>query len=197
MSPSRSATAAPLALVPPPPPEDAHRWRFDALSSVRDRDTAVLDALPRVRYRRALELGSGIGALTERLQTRCDTLHCVEPSATARARALHRCRPFPHVRFPSVQVPDAWPEGTFDLTLLSGLACHWSPEALELAQRRLLEHLEPGGHLVLVHWSGQTRDMRVSGHEAHDAFRRLTPQRLRHLRGEMDATWRLDVFERL
>jgi trans-aconitate methyltransferase len=193
MKPSSALLFAP----PPHPQEDDDPWRFDALGCVRGRDAVTLDALPRERYRSALEIGGGIGLLTEKLQIRCDALLSLEDSEAAQARAIHRCRHLPHVRFQRMAVPDTFPEETFDLTVVSNRAAHWGIQELLRAQAHILEHLEPGGHLVLVHWTGQTRDMLLSGHEVHDAFRQLTPKRLRHLRGETEGTWRLDVFERL
>lgn len=185
-------------LAPPRPSREAEQpWPLDALGCVRSRDDVTLDALPRARYRCALEIGGATGLLTEKLQERCDALLSLESSESAQARAIHRCRHLSHVRFERMSVPDRYPEGTFDLTLLSGRGAYWSLPELALAQQRILEHLEPGGHLVLVHWTGQTRDMRCSGHEVHDAFRQLAPRHLRHLRGEMEGTWRLDIFERL
>ncbi|RKG94838.1 methyltransferase domain-containing protein [Corallococcus sp. CA053C] len=192
MKPSWSA---PLPIAASPEVDDP--WRFDALGCVRSRDTVTLDALPRARYRSALEIGGGIGGLTEKLQARCEALLSVDVSPRDQARAIHRCRHLPHVRFQLMSVPDDYPGATFDLTLLSERACYWSPLELQRAQQRILEHLEPGGHLLLVHWTGQTRDMRLNGHDVHDAFHRLTRRGLRHLRGEMEGTYRLDVFERL
>ena len=185
-------------LAPPLPTQEAEDpWPFAAHGCVRSRDDVTLASLPRAHYRSALEIGGAIGLLTEKLQARCDALLSLETSDSAQARAIHRCRHLSHVRFQRMNVPERYPEQTFDLTLVSGRGAYWSLPELALAQQRILEHLEPGGHLVLVHWTGQTRDMRCSGHEVHDAFRRLTPRRLRHLRGEMEGTWRLDVFERL
>ncbi|MHA7634452.1 SAM-dependent methyltransferase [Corallococcus sp. M7] len=185
-------------LAPPVPSREAEEpWYGTVQGCVRSRDDVTLSALPRAHYRSALEIGGAIGLLTEKLQARCDALLSLETSDSAQARAIHRCRHLSHVRFERMNVPDRYPEQTFDLTLVSGRGAWWSLPEMALAQQRILEHLEPGGHLVLVHWTGQTRDMRCSGHEVHDAFRRLTPKHLRHLRGEMEGTWRLDVFERL
>ncbi|CAM3784961.1 methyltransferase domain-containing protein [Corallococcus sp. ZKHCc1 1396] len=197
----KTSRSAPFLVPPAIPPLQAHEaddpWRFDALGSVRSRDAITLEALPRPRYRSALELGSALGGLTVKLQERCDALLSVGVALRDQSRALHRCRHLPHVRFQVMAVPDAFPEPTFDLTVVSERACHWSLPELERAQQHILGHLETGGHLLLVHWTGQTRDMRLSGNDVHDSFRRLSPKGLRHLRGEMDGTWRLDVFERL
>ncbi|AFE07571.1 LmbE family protein [Corallococcus coralloides DSM 2259] len=193
MKPSSAFLLAP----PLPARETEDPWHGTVQGCVRSRDDVTLAALPRARYRSALEIGGAIGLLTEKLQARCDALLSLETSDSAQARAIHRCRHLSHVRFQQMSVPERYPEQTFDLTLVSGRGAWWSLPELALAQSRILEHLEPGGHLVLVHWTGQTRDMRCSGHEVHDAFRQLAPKRLRHLRGEMEGTWRLDVFERL
>ncbi|NOK19062.1 SAM-dependent methyltransferase [Corallococcus carmarthensis] len=190
-------SSALLLTPPPPPPEAEDPWHVDALGCVRSRDDVTMASLPRARYRSALEIGGAIGLLTEKLQARCDALLSLEDSRSAQARAIHRCRHLPHVRFQRMSVLESYPEQTFDLTLVCERATSWSLHELALAQQRILEHLEPGGHLVLVHWTGQTRDMRLNGHEVHDAFRQLTPKHLRHLRGEMEGTYRLDVFERL
>ncbi|MFB1483164.1 methyltransferase domain-containing protein [Corallococcus sp. RDP092CA] len=186
-------------LLPPlhPPREADDSWRLDALGCVRSRDDVTLAALPHARYRSALEIGGGIGLLTEKLQARCDALLSLETSESAQARAIHRCHHLPHVRFEQTDVLVRYPAQTFDLTLVSGRAAYWNLHELSVAQQRILDHLEPGGHLVLVHWTGQTRDMRLDGHAVHDAFRLLAPKRLRHLRGVMEGAWRLDVFERL
>lgn len=181
----------------PAPREAEDPWGPDTLGCVRSRDDVTVAALPRERYRSGLEIGGNIGLLTQKLQARCDALLSLETSESAQARAIHRCRHLSHVSFERTDVLTRYPSRTFDLTLVSGRAAYWNLRELAVAQQRILEHLEPGGHLVLVHWTGRTRDMRLDGHAVHDAFRQLAPKHLRHLRGVMEGAWRLDVFERL
>jgi hypothetical protein len=68
---------------------------------------------------------------------------------------------------------------------------------LKTAQQQIIEHLEVGGHLLLVHWTLYARDYPLSGDEVHDSFLELTPSKLRHLGGRREEQYRLDLFERV
>jgi hypothetical protein len=94
--------------------------------------------------------------------------------------------------------PDDLPEGQFDLVVLSEVGYYLSATALALAQARLYEALEPGGQLLLVHWTPFVHDYPLTGDEVHDAF--LADAQpggaLRHLANDRAATYRLDLFAR-
>ncbi len=68
---------------------------------------------------------------------------------------------------------------------------------MKKAQECILEHLEPGGHLLLVHWTLYAKDYPLSGDEVHDSFFKLVPTHLRHLKGQREEQYRFDVFERV
>jgi len=85
----------------------------------------------------------------------------------------------------------------FDLTLVSEVGYYWCWEDLKKAQKLILDRLEPGGHLLLVHWTLYANDYPLSGDEVHDTFFELVPTQLRHLAQQREEQYRLDLFERV
>jgi hypothetical protein len=97
-----------------------------------------------------------------------------------------------------MNVPTAFPSERFDLILVSEVGYYWGWENLAIAQELIVEHLEPGGHLLLVHWTPFVDDYPLTGDEVHDAFLAgaAAGNGLRHLVGSRRETYRLDLFER-
>lgn len=174
-------------------------WEFETRPYEAAKYAATLDALPRERYRSAFEIGCSIGILTERLAGRCDRLLSVDVAERALEQARARCRNLPHVRFRQMAVPDAFPDEQFDLIVVSEVGYYWDWDDLATAQRLIVEHLEPGGHLLLVHWTPFVEDYPLTGDEVHEAFLAgaATGNSLRHSVGSRHETYRLDLFERL
>lgn len=173
-------------------------WKFETSAYEAEKYAATLAALPK-RYRSALEIGGSIGVLTEQLATRCDSLLSLDVSAMAQQKAIARCQSLANVRFQLMQVPQAYPAEQFDLTVLSEVGYYWCWEDLQKAQQLMLHHLEPGGHLLLVHWTPYAAyyDNPLSGDEVHEAFLALPSSQLKHLGGDRAEKYRLDLFERV
>jgi SAM-dependent methyltransferase len=174
-------------------------WGFETRPYEAAKYAATLDALPRNRYRSAFEIGCSIGVLTERLAGRCDRLLAVDVAERALEQARARCRNRPQVLFRHMAVPGAFPDERFDLILVSEVGYYWGGGDLAIAQRLIVEHLEPGGQLLLVHWTPFVEDYPLTGDEVHEAF--LTSAAswngLRHSVGSRHETYRLDLFERV
>ena len=58
-------------------------WRFASSDYERMKYAATLEALPKERYARALDVGCSIGVFTAALAQRCDHLLGIEPVSTA------------------------------------------------------------------------------------------------------------------
>ncbi len=131
-------------------------WGFDSRWYERRKYALTVAALPRDRYRRAVEPGCANGALTELLADRCDELHSFDlvPAVAARARARLQGRP--HVHVAQGTFPDRWPPGTGDLVVWSEVAYYLADTAARRAIDGLDAWLEAGGDLVAVHWTGPT-----------------------------------------
>ncbi|MEH2179072.1 class I SAM-dependent DNA methyltransferase [Nostoc sp.] len=177
--------------------ENLDPWRFETSEYEANKYAATIAALPKERYRSAFEIGGSIGVLTEKLQEHCDSLLSIDVSKIAQNRAKERCQHLSNVKFQIMRVPEQYPDEMFDLTLVSEVGYYWSWEDLKKSQQYILKHLEPGGHLLLVHWTLYARDYPLSGDEVHDSFFELTPNKLRHLKGQREEEYRLDLFERV
>ena len=163
----------------------------------------TLAALPRPRYRRALEPGCSIGVLTALLATRCDEIvatDVVDDALTAaRARVAETggrvddtlgrvdCRRW--------AFGSDWASlGRFDLVVLSEVAYYLDADALSAAAQTTVEHLEPDGEIVCVHWRHEAPDYPLAGDEVHrilgatDGLTRLASYR--------DDDFLLDVYTR-
>lgn len=177
---------------------DADPWKFATSEYEAEKYAATLAALPKPRYRSGFEIGGSIGILTQKLAERCDSLLSIDVSETAQAQAIERCRSLPHIRFQLMSIPTAYPDQQFDLTVLSEVGYYWCWEDLMKAQQLMLQHLEPGGHLLLVHWTPYEDyyDNPLSGDQVHDSFLALPSSQLKHLKDDRAEKYRLDLFER-
>jgi predicted TPR repeat methyltransferase len=197
-------------------------WSFATSAYEREKYATTLAELPRRRYRSAFEIGCSIGVLTEQLAARCDALLAVDVAERALEQARLRCAHLPQVRCELLHVPEQFPGQQFDLILVSEVGYYWSHADLRRTRELIVEHLVPGGHLMLVHFTNEVKEYPISGDAVHEAFVERAGMRggersaaadegvegpgagpaapLRHLRGRRERHggfgYRLDLFER-
>jgi cyclopropane fatty-acyl-phospholipid synthase-like methyltransferase len=174
---------------------DLDPWKFATSPYERGKYRLTLNAMPRPRYRSALEVGCSIGVLTRSLASRCGTVVAIDAAQTPLAEARRRCADLPGVRFEQMFVPEQWPEGQFELILLSEVVYYLSPEDVGRLAARVTNSLAKGGSVILVHWTGPT-DYPLSGDEAAALFiERIGPACVVK-RGNRYRQFRLDVLSR-
>ena len=127
-------------------------WGFTDRWYEQRKRAVTLASLPRPRFRRALEVGCSIGVLTSDLAPRCDALLALDVAGAAVALARERTRALPSVRVEQMAVPAQWPEGTFDLVVLSEVGYYLSLDELTSLCDRSIGSLSPDGVLVACHW---------------------------------------------
>ncbi|MGB3618188.1 MAG: SAM-dependent methyltransferase [Catalinimonas sp.] len=176
---------------------DPDPWGFETRPYEREKYAATLAALPQRRYGRALEIGCSIGVLTKRLEAHCDHLLAVDVNERALAKARERCADLPHVHFERRFLPEEFPDGTFDLILVSEVGYYWAGDDFERAHELIWERLAPGGTLLLVHWTPHVDDYPLTGDEVHEAFLAQVGRRWQHRMGQRHDTYRLDVLKRV
>jgi SAM-dependent methyltransferase len=174
-------------------------WAFASSPYERQKYADTLAALTLPHYEQAFEIGSSIGVLTAQLALRCGHLLSVDVSEAALAQARQRCAGLPQVTLRKLQVPNEFPEGQFDLILLSEVGYYWSPADLARAADLLLAALAPGGQLLLVHWTPVVPDYPQTGDEVHDFFLQKATKEgvIKHLHGHRADKYRLDLFEKV
>jgi SAM-dependent methyltransferase len=146
---------------------DIDPWRFRTSPYERDKYQATLGALSRSCYRSALEAGCAIGVFSALLAQRCERMVAVDSSPTAVDEAARQA--LPNVRFKKACLPDEFPDGTYDLIVLSEVLYYFSAEDLMRLADRCLDSLAPGGEMILCHWLGET-DYPLTGRQASELF---------------------------
>lgn len=178
--------------------DEADPWGFDTSAYEADKYAATLAALPRERYARAFEAGCANGALTEKLAARCDALLAVDVAPDALARAHERLAGQSHVAVERREMPDEMPAGLggqpFDLVLVSEVGYYLARERLLAWADAIAAATAPGGHLVLVHWTGPT-DYPLTADTVHAVWE-ADAARWAPVSAHRAERYRLDVFTR-
>lgn len=125
-------------------------------------------AMPRRRrYRRAFEPGCATGLLTERLLRRCDEVVAIDRHPHAVDVTRTRVGTNPGASLEVGRIPDDWPDGAFDLIVLSEVLYYLDLPTLRRCLDRAVESLETDGELVVVHYRVPVRDHALLGDVVH------------------------------
>jgi 2-polyprenyl-3-methyl-5-hydroxy-6-metoxy-1,4-benzoquinol methylase len=169
-------------------------WRFETSPYERDKYAATLAALPRERYARGLEAGCSIGILTRQLAMRCDRLLSFDASALPLERAREICADVSNVAFRQVVLPQEWPEGNYDLIVLSEILYYFNATDLSTIAARVRSSLMASGHVVCVHWIRET-DYPLTGDQAAELFIADLRDVMHPVAQMRNENYRIDVLE--
>lgn len=169
-------------------------WRYESRWDERRTRALTAAVLPREEYVRALEVGCAAGAFTAVLADRCAEVVGVDGSERALERARTRIGYAPHVDLVRMRLPREWPAGGFDLIVLAGLGCYWSPADLGYALDRVERSLDADGALVVCHVRHPIDDAPSTGDAVHAAVaaRAAFAPTVRHVEEDL----LLEVFTR-
>ncbi len=174
-------------------------WDFENSPYEKQKYEATLAALPKPVYQNVFEIGCSIGVLSEKLASRSKKLLSVDVADLALAKAKARLKELQQVKVEKMTVPQQFPDEVFDLILLSEVGYYLSKNDLEKLAVLMIEHLQTGGQLLLVHWTPFVPDYPQTGDEVHDYFMNLCRQKqhLQHLHHQREEKFRLDLFEKV
>lgn len=146
-------------------------WRFRTSAYEAEKYDATIAALTRPRYRAALELGCSIGELTVRLAECAAEVTGVDLSERAIALAQERLAAIPHARAERMTAPEEWPDGRWDLFVISEVLYYLSETEIDALAARVAGARIAPAEIVLVSWSGPA-DTALSAAEARTIFTR-------------------------
>ena len=170
---------------------DPDPWDFAGSDYEREKYAASLDALPHASYAQGLEVGCSIGIFTRLLAARCERLLALDVADTALAQARKTCTA-DNVVFENRSIPRDFPDGRFDLIVLSEVLYYLDKAELTQAALLVRSALAPEGVALLVHYLGET-NYPLSGDEAAECFIAASGLcGLRHIRTD---AYRIDVLK--
>jgi hypothetical protein len=173
---------------------DPDPWGFEDRWYERRKHALSVASLPRPTYSRAFEPACANGSLTSLLAPRCTQLLAVDAVAVAVTRARERMSSQPHVVVEQRALPQDWPQGTFDLVVLSEFLYYFDAAELSDLLTRVLTSLEPDGTLLAVHWRHQVAEYPLNGDQVHSAL--ISHPRLAPLARHQEEDFLLDVMVR-
>ena len=163
-------------------------WDFRRSEYERARFAATLAALPRRRYRSALEIGCGNGELARRLAPRCDAYCGVDAVETALAAAR---RAVPGASFHRGFLPCPLPDGDHDLIVLSEVLYFLDADGID-ALAAQLDARWPAADVICVTWRGPSGNP-LEGEAALALFVAAVEGRIART-ARLDASYRIDVL---
>jgi hypothetical protein len=86
-----------------------------------------------------------------------------------------------------------WPDGPFDLVVLSEIAYYLDADTLAAVVDREFARLPPGATIVAAHWRHRVVDYPMTGDAAHDVI--TAASKLTRLGGYRDRDVVIEVFE--
>ncbi|MDP9219853.1 MAG: nodulation S family protein [Actinomycetota bacterium] len=173
---------------------NADPWDFSGRWYERRKRDITVASLPRERFARVFEPGCSIGLLSLDLAQRSDALLAADVSLVAIEATRARLAGQPGVRVERRAVPEDWPDGPFDLIVLSEVAYYSSHRAAGELGRLASETLADDGYVVLCHWLHPVADYPLSGSVAQRVVREAS--RLDVVVAHQEADFLLEVLAR-
>jgi LmbE family N-acetylglucosaminyl deacetylase len=125
-------------------------WQLDVRFYEQRKRSLLLASLPRPRFSRAFEPGCATGLITAELALRCDEVVAWDVAERALEQTRHRMDGAPHVRVEAGAIPDDWPDGGFDLIVLSEVG-YYCPDLDRLA-KAVWTSVVTDGVVAACHW---------------------------------------------
>ena len=167
-------------------------WGFRTRWYEQRKRDVTLAALTRPHYRRAFEPGCSIGVLTAALADRCDEMVAADVDERAVTTARDSLAPLGNVRVERLSLPQEWPDGMFDLVVISEVAYYLGSPELEQLLDRAVGSLAPSGTLLAYHWRHPVPDYPATGDEVH--HRLLARPELDQAVSHLEEDFRLDLL---
>ncbi len=138
----------------------------------RRKRALLLAALPRERYGAAYEAGCGTGHISVELAARCDSLVASDASEVALRVATEALASHPNATTALHRLPADWPDGAFDLTVLSEILYFVDETACVEVAEAARAAAASSGLVVACDWRDTIGGRGHTGDEVHRRFER-------------------------
>jgi Nodulation protein S (NodS) len=145
-------------------------WGFTSRWYEARKYAITMGMLLKASYQDAFEPGCSIGVLSDLLAPRCGSLLCCDIAPAAVKAAAERTAAHGHVEVQQRTLPGDWPEGEFDLIVLSEILYYFAGSDLGQVLDLAVGALRPGATLLAVHWRHPVAEYPRSGDEVHAAL---------------------------
>ncbi|MVV48079.1 methyltransferase domain-containing protein [Pseudomonas sp. PB120] len=145
-------------------------WSFRTRWYEKRKRELTMACLPRQRYQRVFEPACANGELSLLLAERSESLLCQDIIDKAVTLARRRLSHLPHVRVEPAGIPDDWPEGTFDLIVLSEVGYFLDVDSWQTVIENTLLSLGPEGGVLACHWLHPIEGCSQDGRDVHLAL---------------------------
>jgi predicted TPR repeat methyltransferase len=160
--------------VPDPFGTELPQYRYQ-----RRKYDCLLSMLPQRRYRRALDIGCGLGAFTRKLAPFVDRVLGTDISAEALEQARRLSANLPNVAYARHNVVESFDDDpSYDLIVVADILYYidaLSDERLKSITHNIASRLSPGGLILVVnHYFFGVDAASRNTREIHDSFRWAT-----------------------
>lgn len=145
---------------------DPDPWSYRSDFEEMRRHRLVMATLDSPSYDRTFEPACANGTLTALLAQRSNELIAWDGSANAVLHARKALRDLPNVHIASRTVPASWPDGAFDLIVLSDFLYYLPAEEIREVAQAARSSLAPAGMILSCHWRGVAHDFLTPGGDA-------------------------------
>lgn len=149
-------------------------WRYRSKWFEARKRGLMLAMLDRPRFGRAFEPGCANGETTSALAQRCDSLLATDRHPRAVEAARQRVRQQANVRVEQMTVPQQWPEGSFDLIVVSEFGYYLTPEEVGDLALAIRASLAGDGMLLACHWRHPFDEQACSAELVHRTLEQQT-----------------------
>lgn len=147
-------------------------WAFRQRWYEQRKRDLIMASLPHQQYQRSLEVGCANGELSLALAERSSDFLGMDLCQRAVELARDRLAGCTHARIEQGDVPRDWPQGCFDLIVLSEVGYYLTPGHWAHVVQHAERSLHANGVLLACHWLQPIQGCPMQGDQVHQLLHR-------------------------